>query len=220
MGAASAAQLLAVGALALSTLLGCAWRQSLLADASAARSLAHATRLRTARLQLLRQRSAANLSLSSLRLSLASSLLAERRARMLGMARELEAAQMQVLATRKPADAQPSHREFAIRSVWHGIASDGSCPAQIPQWDWRVLLAAARARESHERGAMLEELRRTSRLPLGELQQLVSRYSQVLSNPEFVGILDVDNQPCKGRRFAWLEGDRLLIIECQTGKAR
>lgn len=48
----------------------------------------------------------------------------------------------------------------------------------------------------------------------GVLSDLAHRYAGILANPEFDGILDSAHPECTGERFATLEGDRVLRIEC------
>lgn len=217
---ATTAQLLAIAVVVASTLMACVRRQVLLDDASQSRFQVYECRLRRARLDLLTEQSRVQAARTELRVSLAVRLVQARRARLRLLLRQLDARQRQALAVRSGAHFSEPSSALLVRSSWHAVASDGTCPAPLPVWDWSVLLRAALATGPGERGAALELLRRSSRLPLDELHNLVARYAQVLANREFDGILEVDHPPCGGRRFAWLEGDRLLTIDCPRGEAR
>ena len=102
----------------------------------------------------------------------------------------------------------------AQRTVWHAMAADGSCPAEVPHWEWRHLLDAAMSDEPRARHDALAALGAQSRLAWGEMQRIAQRYRGILDNPEFVGILNVSHPPCGGRRFASLRGDRVLHMDC------
>ena len=85
----------------------------------------------------------------------------------------------------------------------------------MPQWDWKLLLTAAEARDDGAaRETALATLGSQSRIAAGELGDLARRYASVLDNPEFAGILDAQHPECSGTRFAALEGDRVLRIDC------
>lgn len=218
-----APRLLALVVVAVASFLGCVRRQGLFDEASRARLLAHECRLRASRLDLVAERVRERLTRAELRAMLVSRLVLAKRARLRMMLRRLDAAQGRALAAsaRSRTDGQSGALEAvpAWRSSWHAVSPDGSCPAEVPQWEWRVLMQAAMAREAHSRADALDALRTSSRLPLAELKELAGRYAQVLTNPEFEGILDVAHPPCGGRRFAWLGGDRLLTIDCPRGGA-
>jgi hypothetical protein len=284
---ATPAQLLAIAVLAASTLLACVRRQALLDDASQSRLEGYECRLRRARLDLLTEQARVQTARTELRVSLAARLVQARRDRLSMLLRQLDARQRQALAVRSGARFSEPSSALLLRTSWHAVAPDGTCPAPLPMWDWRILLRAALATRSVERRAALEVLRQSSRLPLEELHNLADRYSQVLvlklsiksfmqlpasdprsapgcilasfhpepprpltlplyspptdlstgvwrlayftslyffpqvlANREFEGILEVDHPPCEGRRFAWLEGDRMLTIDCPRGEAR
>jgi len=211
--------LFAVAITVLATLWGCRSRQALIDEASRSRFAAQGCRLRRARLDLLAEHSRVKGSRAELQAKLTRRLVQAKRARLRMLLRQLDALQGQALASRSHAQYGGPSGALTVRSSWHAIAPDGTCPAAVPQWEWGSLLRAALADAPHERAVALGELRSSSRLPLGELHELAARYRQVLDNREFDGILDVAHPSCGGRRFAWLEGDRLLTIDCPGGGA-
>ncbi|KAL3932162.1 MAG: hypothetical protein SGPRY_000815 [Prymnesium sp.] len=107
-----------------------------------------------------------------------------------------------------------SRRDGTESGVWHGVGGDGSCPARIPQWDWGLLLSAAISPNTRLRYEALNRLGERSRLSSAELQQMTSHYRAVLQSQEFSGILNISHPPCDGRRFASLQADRVLHIDC------
>ncbi|EOD28365.1 hypothetical protein EMIHUDRAFT_204204 [Emiliania huxleyi CCMP1516] len=210
------AQALAVcAAVALASLVGCAQRHVLLRDASSSWSAAAGADVRRAKLDLLAEQLRVRGARSELQATLAARLVQVRRARLRLLLGKLEVSQRRALASHAPPrDASGAAGPLAVHSSWHAVAPDGSCPAAVPHWEWRDLLAAALATQPRERAAALAALHASSRLPHSELQQLAGRYAEVLANREFDGLLDVSHPPCGGRRFARLEGDRILSLDC------
>ncbi len=184
--------------------------------ASDRRAAAARSRLRRNRLELSQQSAASMLPLLLMRLDIGARSEAVRVSRVreqLGLLderrrRELEARQLELRARGGGFIA-----DGAERGWWHAIASDGRCPAEVPQWEWK-LLRDATSSDFDTRAAAKRELGAQSRLSPAEVGELARRYAVVLANPEFDGILDAEHPPCGGRRFASLEGDRVLRIEC------
>jgi hypothetical protein len=194
-----------------------AWRQRVNLETEAVRGAEWAVRARLARSELqLRLLTEQRLQLE-VRLRIAVRAERERRARLRQLLRQLTYVEQREYERRGP---RLFSGDGAVASSWHAVALDGTCPAEIPQWDWQLLLRAAEADDAVARADALAELHAQSRLALGELEALSQTYARVLANKEFEGILDSAHPPCGGRRFAWLQGERLLRIDCPHDAAR
>ena len=205
---------------AFALLASFAWRQCISADTASLRARAAAVRMHLARSDVeLRwvERQRARLEA---RLEVDAREARGRRARLNTLLRRLDAAERRAYEAR---DWAAEHRargdgQRISPSAWHAIAPDGSCPAEVPQWDWQLLLRAAQLPPGAARLAALDALRATSNLPRSELDLLASTYARVLANPEFAGLLDADHPRCPPRApFASVHGDRLLTISCADG---
>ena len=202
--------------LALLALVYSIFRQRALLDAAKSRRIRqYETRLRTERLQLAQQHSIATRPKLALQLQIGRRVEAVQLARLRAMLRALEerrrvsyeASRREAIAFGSASSSQPG--------LWHSTAGIGDCPAEIPQWDWQLLLSAAAARtDGVARESAIAALASQSRLAPGQLEDLASKYASVLENKEFDGILDQKHPECTGTRFAALEGDRVLRMQC------
>ena len=118
--------------------------------------------------------------------------------------------------------APPPEESSQISARWHAIAPDGACPAPVPLWDWQHLLTATLAKGPAERYKAFEAMRRSSNLEVGELQDLIQRYRQKLSEPEKLGKVkfgkDIDDKVKKGTlRRMETEG---LHVQVGAGKKK
>ena len=200
-------------AFALLALLWAFGRQRAALDAARQRrTAAIASRLRTARMELARQRSLSSHPKLTLQLQIGRRAEGVRFSRLRGVLRALEERQRVSFEARK---SEAIFHGGASSGQWHAVSGDGSCPEAVPQWDWKLLLTAAEARDDGAaRETALATLGSQSRIAAGELGDLARRYASVLDNPEFAGILDAQHPECSGTRFAALEGDRVLRIDC------
>ena len=202
-------------AITLLVLLWSVVRQRTALDAARQRrTAAIASRLRTSRLDFERQRSEAARPKLALQLQIGRRAERVHLRRLHALLRTLEERQQRAYEARQR-DALTFSGDRPPAGYWHGVSGDGQCPAEVPQWDWQLLLKAA---EAHDDGAVREaaiaSLAAQSRIGSGELGDLAHRYAGVLANPEFAGILDSRHPACTGTRFASLEGDRVLRIQC------
>ena len=238
-------QLLAVALNVLVLVYCAARRRSILQLVSHKRVAAAESRLRLARHEHNRLSAAAQrprLALQ-LKLGLHSEKIRVRRLRELG--RELEHLQQRTYEARRRSDGLFGDGGIGSMGggspLWHGVRPDGVCPADVPQWDWQLLLKAAAASSSSSssassssssskdgssngggsgrsaavaRAEALRLLSQQSGIGEGELSDIAHKYASVLRNPEFDGILDPDHPECDGHRFASIEGDRILRIQC------
>jgi hypothetical protein len=203
------------------TLLVLVWAWARRASISEAtlqrREAAVEARLRTGRLEMMRQQAAAEQPKLTLQLEVARHTETSRLTRLRVLMRELELKAQHAYEERQL--RQPiafGAEKEAGHGIWHGRDPDGSCPANLPQWDWQLLRTAAEANDGPAREEAISSLAAQSRLSEGEISDLARRYAGVLANPEFEGILDSEHPDCTGERFASLEGDRVLRIECDA----
>ncbi len=205
---------------AFALLASFAWRQRVAADTVSLRARAAAVHLHLARSDLELRWVGRQRARLEARLEVDAREARGRRARLNTLLRRLDAAERRAYEAR---DWAAEHRargdgQRISPSAWHTIAPDGSCPAEVPQWDWQLLLRAAQLPPGAARLAALDALRATSNLPRSELDLLASTYARVLANPEFAGLLDADHPRCPPRApFASVHGDRLLTISCADG---
>ena len=220
-------QLVAAAVSLLVLLWALARRHTLLRDASASRTAASASRLRLGRLDLRRQAAALKRPALALQLEMGARAEASRLARVRELTRALETQRQHEYERRsewRPTRASAATDSLAVApeaaaiagSAWHahGATAD-DCPSKIPEWDWSLLHRAATPHaDGAEREAALVELSARSRIGVGALSDLARRYEGVIANKEFEGIYDAQHAECSGERFASLEGDRVLRIEC------
>ena len=188
-------------------------QRALLCAARQKRYAVLTTQLRTARLLFSRQRVHAEAPRLELELELNKRGEEQRLARLRALLRELETQQKRSVEELTAASSFDAKAKSGT-SGWHSVDGDGRCPAEVPQWDWQLLLRAATASDDVARESALEKLASQSHLALGSLGDLAHRYAGVLSNPEFAGILSREHPECGGTRFASLEGDRILRLQC------
>jgi hypothetical protein len=111
-------------------------------------------------------------------------------------------------------NAHSARDDLRQHTVWHSVAPDGSCPAEVPHWEWRLLLQAAEAVDPVLQYEALLQLGAQSRLTQSELLRLTGHYRTILRNPEFDGILDTAHPPCSSEAFAKMTGERILHMTC------
>ena len=187
-------------------------RHELLFSASKRRVAAAESRLRRSKHELWLQQAAAIRPRLAIQLEIGKRAEAASLLRLRKLTRHVEERRRRYFEARRPTMV---NTVASSSSTWHALGPEGKCPAEVPDWDWQLLLRAAEARtDAPARETALAELAARSRLGLGELGDLSRRYEAVLSSPEFEGILDSEHPECTGVRFASLEGDRVLRIEC------
>ena len=217
-------------------------RRALLGETSRLRTAAAASRLRIRRLDLRRHVASAKRPALALQLKVGERAEDTRLVRLRALQRELEAQREQDYERRaqlwQPARKSTSTDAHAVTPAaaadeqpeWHSRGGPGErlrhdvalampstdgCPSTIPEWDWSLLHRAASPQtDDVEREAALLELSARSRISLSTLNTIAHRYESVIASKEFEGIYDDDHRECSGERFASLEGDRVLRIEC------
>ena len=193
-------------------------RHALNHEVAVRRTAAARSRLLRERHEIRRQEAAARAPRLRLQLEIGQRSEAKRMARLREMLRALEERrhreyEARALELRARGGGFAPRTGAAEGGYWHQIAGDGTCPAEVPQWDWQ-LLHTATSDDPSVRDAAVRELSAQSKLAPGEIGDLARRYERVLASKEFEGILDQLHPECTGRRFASLEGDRVLRIEC------
>lgn len=217
-------------------------RRALLGETSRLRTAAAASRLRMKRLDLRRHVALAKRPALALQLKVGERAEDTRLVRLRALQRELEAQREQDYERRaqlwQPARKSTATDAHAVTPAaaadeqpeWHSRGGPGErlrhdvalampstdgCPSTIPEWDWSLLHRAASPQtDDVEREEALLELSARSRISLSTLNTIAHRYESVIASKEFEGIYDDDHRECSGERFASLEGDRVLRIEC------
>lgn len=196
--------------------LSCRWE--LLAEASRRRFAAEEALLRRARFELERHVR----STSRGRLAFEIKLIQQAEQQQLDKVRKLirlvDSKQQQAYAARSLAwrrERVGAGTDLLRYTAWHGIAPDGSCPAEVPHWEWSYLLKAAETDDPVVRYEAMAQLGAQSRLARPELLSLVDRYHDILHNVEFKGILNISHPPCGGEQFAHVSRERILHMRCK-----
>lgn len=173
-------------------------------------------RVHTDQLEWLRQQTSLKRPQLVLQLEMAKLAESERLKRLRELAHELQRREQRAFEERQrePHFSRESTVAERVGSVWHSTSGDGRCPAYVPQWDWQLLLSAAATPDGAAREQALADLATQSGIAQGVLSDVARRYATILGNKEFDGILDPEHPECTGERFASLEGDRILRIDC------